>query len=473
MGDMEMRVDLLVIGSGPGGYGAAFRGADLGLDVALVDPRKRPGGVCLHEGCIPSKTYLYLAELLEENKRAAKMGVHYRPPDIHLEEVRAWKEQVVGDMANGLVGLSDARGIQLISALAHFEDSTSARLEGSEISRIRFKKCIVATGSEPVLLPGSVAGPGSRIMTSKEALDLADIPGDMLIVGGGYIGLEIGTIYAALGSRIHLVELENRLLSGVDRDLVAPLQRHLEHLFGRIDLQTRIVELKESEDGLSVRLQKPEGEETLHFDKALVAVGRRPVSDRLGLENTRVNVDQRGFIRTDDGCRTTDENIFAVGDVRGGMMLAHTAIRQGRVAAEAAAGRQAAYDVRAIPAVVYTDPQIAWCGLTEEEAKAGNIAVKVLRYPWKYSGRAATMGATDGLTKILADPRDGRILGVGICGRDTEGLIAEGVLAIEMGALAEDLALSLHPHPTLSETLGEAAEIFLGSPTHILPGKKT
>ncbi len=472
MGDMEMKVDLLVIGSGPGGYGAAFRGADLGLDVAMVDPRRRPGGVCLHEGCIPSKTYLHVAELLEESRVAHKMGIHFSRPEINPGEVLSWKNHIVDNMADGLVSLAESRGIQLIRGTAHFESSTGVRLQGAEISRIRFNKCIIATGSQAVSLPGSSSGGNGRIMNSREALELPDVPADLLIVGGGYAGLELGTIYAALGSRIHLVEQGNRLMSGVDQDLVAPLQRRLEQLFSRIDLHTGVAGLEESENGVIARLEKQDGIETLHFDRALVAVGRRPVSADLGLEITNVATDDRGFIRTDDQMRTKDNTIFAVGDVCGGVMLAHTAIRQGRVAAEAAAGKSSVYDVRAVPAVVYTDPQIAWCGLTEEEAGAGGIGVSILRFPWKYSGRGATMDATAGLTKIITDRQDGRVLGVGICGRNAEGLIGEGVLAIEMGALAEDLALSLHPHPTFSETLEEAAEIFLGSPTHILPGKK-
>jgi dihydrolipoamide dehydrogenase len=472
MGDMVMTVDLVVIGSGPGGYGSAFRAADLGLDVALIDPRPRPGGVCLHEGCIPSKTFLFLAELILDTRRAGKMGVRFSEPEIDLVAMQSWKNQVIDNMADGLVSLSSRRGVQLIKGTAQFENNTTVRLEGSEISRLKFKHAIIATGSIPLVFPGTKPTPESRIMSSTGALSLKDIPEKMLIIGGGYVGLELGTVYAALGSKIWLAELQDRLLPEVDQDLVQPLKRQLTELFEDIYLQTRITSLTETDDGVEVHFETPEGKQAHHFERVLVAMGRKPVSYGLGLENTDVKIDDRGFIEVDDQQRTTAPNIFAVGDVAGGMMLAHTATREGRIAAEVIAGKTSTFDVRAIPAVVYTDPQIAWCGLTEREAKARKISVIVEKFPWKYSGRANTMGATDGLTKILADPIDGRILGIGITGRETEGLISEGVLAIEMGALAEDMALSLHPHPTLSETEGEAAEIFMGSPTHMLPKKK-
>ena len=472
VGDMEMRVDVAVIGSGPGGYGAAFRAADLGLDVALIDPRPRPGGVCLHEGCIPSKSCLFLAGLILDTRRAKKMGLHFAEPELDLTAVNSWKKGVIDTMADGLVGLCNKRDIQLITGTAHFESATSLRLEGSDISRLKFASAIIATGSRPI--PFSGAGPvaGGRIMSSTEALTLTEIPRRLLVIGGGYVGLELGTVYAALGSSIHLAELEDRLLPAVDQDLVQPLHRHLSRLFERISLSTRITGLKETADGVEACLTTAAGEETLSFDRVLVAMGRTPLSADLGLEHTAVKTDERGYILVDSRQRTSEANIFAVGDVTGGTMLAHTATREGRIAAEVIAGKTSAFDVRAIPAVIYTKPQIAWCGLTEQQARAGNIPISVLKFPWKYSGRANTMGATDGLTKIIADPADGRILGLGVTGRDTEGLIAEGVLAIEMGALAEDLALSLHPHPTLSETEGEAAEIFLGSPTHLAPSKK-
>ena len=437
MGELSQETDLLVVGSGPGGYAAAFRAADLGLDVTMVDMAQRPGGVCLFQGCIPSKPFLYLSELIHDAQRAESMGIAFGPPKIDLKALRDWKANVIDTMANGLVSLSKRRGVQMLQGRAQFESSDMARLYDCEVSHMKFRHAIIGTGSRPIPFPGTEFKPGGRIMSSTGALALADVPQNLLIIGGGYVGLELGTVYAALGSRVKLVELEDRLLSGVDGDLVEPLHRRLNTIFESIHLKTRVASMQETDDE----------------------------------ENTQVELDESGFIKVDDQLRTTDERIFAVGDVAGGLMLAHKATREGKVAAEVIAGQPSAFDVRAIPAVVYTDPQIAWCGLTEEEARAQNIPIKVQRFPWKFSGRATTMGAPEGLTKIMVDPDSGRIVGVGICGRDTEGLISEGVLAIEMGALAEDMALSIHPHPTLSETEGEAAELYLGSATHILSKK--
>jgi dihydrolipoamide dehydrogenase len=339
------------------------------------------------------------------------------------------------------------------------------------VSRIKFRHAIVATGSRPIEFPGIEFKSGGRIMSSTGALALADVPPTLLVIGGGYVGLELGMVYAALGSRVSLVELEDRLLAGVDTDLVKPLRQRLNTVFNAIRLQTKVVSMKVADSGVDVILEGDVETTEQRFDRVLVAIGRKAHTQDIGLENTGVELDEMGFIKVDDQQRTADGRIFAVGDVVGGMMLAHKATREGKVAAEVIAGKPSAFDVRAIPAVVYTDPQIAWCGQTEEEARRENIAINVQRFPWKFSGRATTMGAPEGLTKIIADPQTGRILGVGICGRDTEGLISEGVLAIEMGALAEDMALSIHPHPTLSETEGEAAELYLGSATHILSKK--
>lgn len=471
MGELVLDTELLIIGSGPGGYGAAFRAADLGLEVTMVDPSLRPGGACLFRGCIPSKTYLFLSELIHDVRRAAHMGISFGEPKIDLCGLRGWCDEVVNTMADGLVTLCKQRGIELIAGLAQFEDSKTVRLSNSSIRRITFANVVIATGSSPISLPGISTIPGGRIMNSTNALALEEIPETLLVVGGGYIGLEIGLLYSDLGSKVTLVEFEDRLLSGVDRDLVDPLERRLAESFESIRLSTRVGELKETDSGVEVMLET--GDETVieQVDRMLVAIGRAPNTDGLGLEYTHVAVGPKGEIVVDEQQRTTDPHIFAAGDVTGGIMLAHTATREGKVAAEVIAGQPSAYDVRAIPAVVYTDPQIAWCGLTEEQALQENIPVKIQRFPWKYSGRAKTMGATDGLTKMLVDPNNGRILGLGITGRNTEGLIAEGVLAIEMGALAEDLALCMHPHPTLSETEGEAAELFLGNATHILSKK--
>lgn len=472
MGELQQECEVLVIGSGPGGYAAAFRAADLGLDVTMVDPAPRPGGVCLHKGCIPSKTFLFLSELIYDARRAESMGIAFGKPRIDLKALRKWKSQVIDTMAEGLVSLSRRRGVQLLQGRAKFESSDTARIHGSEVSHVKFRHAIIATGSRPIAFPGTAFKSGSRIMSSTGALELAEVPQNMLVIGGGYIGLELGMVYAALGSRVRLVELEDRLLSGVDADLVKPLQQRLNTIFEGIHLQTKVAAMKETDGGVDVRLEGDDKKAQQRFERVLVAIGREASSADLGLDNTSVELDQRGFIKVDDRQRTGDERIFAVGDVAGGMLLAHKASREGKVAAEVIAGQPSAFDVRAIPAVVYTDPQIAWCGVTEEQAQKENVPISVHRFPWKFSGRAATMGAPEGLTKIIADPQTGRILGVGIVGRDTEGLISEGVLAVEMGALAEDMALSIHPHPTLSETEAEAAELYLGSATHIL-SKKT
>jgi dihydrolipoamide dehydrogenase len=468
MGELTQEVEVLVIGSGPGGYAAAFRAADLGLDVTMIDPEARPGGVCLYKGCIPSKTFLYLAELIYDAARAEDMGVSFGKPRIDLEALRTWKGKVIDQMANGLVSLSNRRGVQLLKGRVEFENSATVRVHDCEVSHIKFRHAILATGSQPVALPGTAFQPGGRIMSSTGALALADVPEKLLILGGGYVGLELGTVYAALGSRVSLVELEDRLLVGVDQDLVKPLHRRLEKIFESITLKTKVVSMEENANRVNVTFESDIDTPQKTFDRVLVAIGRKPNSQDIGLGNTKVEVDEKGFVIIDDRQRTADERIFAVGDVAGGMMLAHKASREGKVAAEVIAGQTSAFDVRAMPAIVYTDPQIAWCGLTEEQARQENRTVKVLRFPWKFSGRATTMGAPEGLTKIIVDPENGRILGLGITGRDTEGLISEGVLAIEMGALAEDMALSIHPHPTLSETEGEAAEIFIGTATHIL-----
>ncbi len=467
MGELEQETQLLVIGSGPAGYAAAFRAADLGLEVTMVDSAPRPGGVCLFNGCIPSKSLLFLSEMIHDAGRVREMGLRFGEPRIDLEAVRQWKGRVVDDLARGLVGLCRRRGVQRIKARARFEDGRTVRLQGADIRRIRFQDVLVATGSRPVGLDDAPFVSGSRIMSSDGALALRDIPQRLLVVGGGYVGLELGSIYASLGSRVTLVEVGDRLLPGVDRDLVQPLQQRIEAAFDAILFHAEVKTLTEENDRVRAIIETGEGPRETTFDRVLVAVGRRPSSGDLGLELAGVRLDPKGFIVVDDRQRTSAGHIFAAGDVTGGAMLAHKASREGKVAAEVIAGRAAAFDVRAMPAVVYTDPQIAWCGLTEEQAQRRGTEVTVRRFPWKYSGRAATMGLSEGLTKIVIDAQSGRILGAGIVGRDTEGLIAEAVLAIEMGALAEDVALSIHPHPTLSETEAEAAELFLGGATHL------
>jgi dihydrolipoamide dehydrogenase len=472
MGEFTEETQVLVIGSGPGGYAAAFRAADLGLEVTMVDVAPRPGGECLFRGCIPSKTLLSLAELIHDAQRSERMGVAFGKPRIELEKIRSWKDEVVDKLADGLVTLSKKRGVELVKGRAEFEASGTVRLQDSEVSHIKFRHAILATGSSPTPFPGTEFEKGSRIMDSTGALELPEIPESLLIIGGGYIALEMGTVYASLGSRVSLAVRSDRMLRGADTDLVAPLAKRLEELFDAIHFNTRVKSMKEASDGVDVVFEGDVKKPEQSFARVLVAVGRHPTSKGIGLDKTNVKVNDKGFVIVDEQQRTSDEKIFAIGDVAGGLQLAHKAFREGKVAAEVIAGESSAFDVRAIPAVVFTDPQVAWCGLTEEEARKQKRAVRIERYPWKFSPRATTMGATGGVTKMVVDSGTERVLGFGIVGRHAEGLISEGVLAVEMGALAADVGLSIHPHPTLSETVGEVAEIFLGSVTHLLPKKQ-
>ena len=472
MGELSEDTEVLVIGAGPGGYAAAFRAADLGMDVTMVDVEDRPGGECVFRGCIPSKALLFIADLLHDTRRVEHMGIKFSKPELDLDRIREWKNEVVDQLTEGLVTLSDKRGIQRLRGRAMFENSKEVRLQDSEVSRIRFRHAVLATGSHPRPLPDISFEKGSRIMDSAGALELPDIPERLLILGGGYIALEMGSVYAALGSRVTVAVRSERLLRGADPDLAEPLIKKLKESFENIWFNTSPSSMRETEKAVKVRLEGEVDKAEQEFDRVLVAIGREPSSEGIGLENTNVRVNDRGYVEVDERRRTTDDSIFAVGDVAGGPLLAHKAFREGKVAAEVIKGLPSAFDVRAIPAVVYTDPQVAWCGLREEVARKEKRNIEVVRYPWKFSGRAATVGIQDGLTKVVVDPGSGRILGVGITGRDTEGMISEGVLAIEMGALAEDVGFSIHPHPTLSETLGEAAEIFVGSVTHHLPRKR-
>jgi dihydrolipoamide dehydrogenase len=460
MGDMVDEVDVAVVGGGPGGYSAAFRCAELGLETVVIDADRRLGGACLFEGCIPSKALLHVAAVVSEAERAKEWGVDFGEPRISLDPLRKWKqERVIGKLARGLAGVAKAKGVTLIGGRAIFEDSSTLRIEGDTLQKIRFKHAIVATGSEPSPLPG-VALRSDRVMDSTAALELPDIPERLLVIGGGYIGLELGTVYATLGSRVTLVEMTEGLLPGVDRDLVQPLQRRIEKLFAAVHLRTKVTGLRETGDRVEATL---EGQDPQTFDRVLVAVGRRARSGGLGLEATRVRLtDRGGFVQIDDRCRTDDPHVYAVGDVTGEPMLAHRAMRQGKVAAEALAGQPAAFDNVAIPAVVFTDPEIAWCGLSEAQAKSQGMETKVSKFQWAASGRAATIGRADGLTKLVADAASGRVVGVGIVGPGAGELIAEATLAVETAALVEDVAATIHAHPTLSETLMEAAENLLG-----------
>jgi dihydrolipoamide dehydrogenase len=461
MGDLVDEVEVAVLGGGPGGYSAAFRCAELGLETVVIDAAQRLGGACLFEGCIPSKALLHVAAVLGEAERAREFGVDFGEPRISLDALRKWKqERVVGKLARGLASVAKAKGVEVIGGRGLFEDSHTLRIEGGEaLRKVRFKHAIVATGSRPSGLPG-VTLTSERVMDSTAALELPDVPERLLVIGGGYIGLEMGTVYATLGSRVTLVEMTDGLLPGVDRDLVQPLQRRIETLFAATHLGTRVTALRQAGEQIEAEL---EGRGTERFDRVLVAVGRRAQSDGIGLEATGARLTERGaFIEVDERGRTADPHVYAVGDVTGEPMLAHRAMRQGKVAAEALAGRPAAFDNVAIPAVVFTDPEIAWCGLSEAQAKAQGSTVKVAKFQWAASGRAATIGRSDGLTKLVADAATGRVLGVGLVGPGAGELIAEAALAVETAALAEDLAVTIHAHPTLSEGLMEAAERLLG-----------
>lgn len=471
---MAERTDLVVIGGGPGGYAAAFRAADLGMDVTLVDLEADPGGVCLYRGCIPSKALLHVAKLIDEAGHAADWGVTFAKPEIDLDRLRGFKDDVVAKLTGGLGQLAKRRKVRFLRARARFASATKLALEavgdGDVPAELEFGQAILATGSSPARVPGFPES--DRVLDSTSALDLADVPKRLLVVGGGYIGLELGTVYAALGSKVTVVEMLDGLLPGADDDLVRPLAKRLEPRFEAIRLSTKVGSMKVAGKKVKVELDGGDGPATGTFDRVLVSIGRRPNSSDLGLDATKVEVGDGGFVHVDDAMRTAEPTIFAIGDLVGQPMLAHKASHEGVVAAENAAGGKAVFDPSAIPAVVFTDPEIAWAGLTEREAKERGREIEVARFPWAASGRAKTLGRDDGLTKLILDPSTGRVLGVGLCGPGAGELIAEGVLAIEMGAVAEDLARTIHPHPTLSETVMESAEVFFGHATHTYKPKR-
>ena len=460
---------LAVIGGGPGGYAAAFLAADMGMEVTLVDLAPNPGGVCLYRGCIPSKALLHIAKLLTETRHATEWGITFGEPQIDLDKLRGWKEGVVKGLTDGLGQLSARRKVTSIQGRANFQNATTLVIQNSdrEEETLQFTHAIVATGSRPAALPG-IHLESPRLLNSTSALELQDIPPRLLVIGGGYIGLELGSVYAALGSQVTVVEMTDGLLPGADRDLVRFVAKPLESRFEAIMLKTKVTDVAEVADGLQVSLEGPDGAlEPQVYDKVLVSIGRRPNASGLGLQNTGVVINERGFIEVNEQMRTAEASIYAIGDVVGEPMLAHKASHEGRCAVEAIAGHRVAFEPQAIPAVVFTDPELAWCGLTETQARRDNRNVEIARFPWAASGRAMTMGSGDGLTKLLIDPETERILGVGLAGSGAGELIAEGVLAIEMGTLASDLKLSIHPHPTLSETMMEAAEVFFGQSTHL------
>ncbi len=461
---------VVVIGGGPGGYPAAFHAADHGMDVTLIDTEKNPGGVCVYRGCIPSKALLHIARVIEETAEAKEMGVTFGTPKINVKQLREWKESVVNRLTGGTGMLRKQRKIKSIQGRAAFVDEHTLQVtkpDGKE-EKVSFDNAIIATGSHPTVVP-SLHIDSSRVLDSTTALDLEDVPKSLLVIGGGYIGLEMGTVYAALGSKVSVIEMTGGLLPGADRDLVRVLAKRLEKKFESILLNTKVTELKEQKNGIKVTFENADGEKTSKvYEKVLISVGRTPNTKDIGLENTGIKVGDRGFIEIDGQRRTAVPHIYAIGDVAGDPMLAHKASHEGIVAVEAILGKKSVFEPQAIPAVVFTDPEIAWTGLSETEAKARNIPVKVSRFNWAASGRAMSLERTEGVTKLLCEPDSGRLLGVGIAGVGAGEMIAEATLAVEMGATAEDLKLTIHAHPTLSETMMEAGEAFYGNATHAI-----
>jgi dihydrolipoyl dehydrogenase len=471
---MPKSTQLVVIGAGPGGYAAAFYAADRGMSVTLVDPEKNPGGVCVYRGCIPSKALLHVADVISESAHAKEFGVEFQKPTIDLGKLRDFKNKVVGTLTAGAGQVRNLRKIQHLQGMASFRDARTLDVElvGGTKDSLTFEHCIIATGSRPATVPGlSIDDP--RVMDSTGALELPDIPKTLLVLGGGYIGLELGSVYAALGTRVTVVEMTPGLLPGADRDLVNILAKRIETICEAVWLNTKVTGMKAAKDGIAVTFEgeAKSGDQT--FDRVLVSIGRKPNSAIPGLDKLKVEIDKRGFIVVDESRRTGEPAIYAIGDVAGEPMLAHKAAHEGRAAVDAIAGdRNVAFEPAAIPAVVFTDPEIAWAGLTETDAEKQGRKVAVAKFPWGASGRAISIGRTDGVTKLVIDPETERVLGVGICGPGAGELIAEGVHAIEMGATAKDLALTIHPHPTLSETVMEAAEVFYGHATHVYRPKR-
>lgn len=465
---------VVVIGGGPGGYAAAYLASDLGMQVTLVNLDKNPGGVCLYRGCIPSKALLHVAKLLNESEDAKNWGIEFARPKIDLNKLRDWKNGVVEKLTSGVGLVGKQRKINFIQGKGSFISSSKLKIEKTEggTEELEFEKAIIATGSIITTIP-SLDIKSKRVLDSTTALDLPAIPKNLLVIGGGYIGLELGSVYQALGSKVSVVEMTSGLLPGADRDLVSYLAKRIEKSFDQIMLNSKVVEMKEVKDGIKVKIEDKDGKtsETV-YDYVLMSIGRKPSTAGLGLENTKVKINQRGWITVNEQMRTDDPNIFAIGDIAGEPMLAHKASHEGRVAAEVIAGHKSAFEPLAIPAVVFTDPEIAWAGITENQAKEKGINYEVAKFPWAASGRAITLDRTDGLTKLIVDPDTQRILGIGICGPGAGELIAEGVLAIEMGANLTDLKLTIHPHPTLSETIMEAAEAFFGQSTHMYKPKR-
>jgi len=469
-------IQVVVIGGGPGGYAAAFLAADLGLTTVLVDAEPNPGGVCVYRGCIPSKALLHVAKLIAESRHAKAWGIEFGEPKVDLDKLRAFKDGVVKRLTSGTGQLAKARKVTFIQGVASLVDPRSLTIKktaGGE-ETVQFEHAIIATGSVPAI-PPMLRVDDPRVMDSTGALDLPDVPKTLLVVGGGYIGLELGSVYAQLGSAVTVVEMTGGLLLGADRDLVDILAKRINSTMKSVLLNTRVTQITAEEAGIRVVFEGAGVTEDAReqvFDRVLVSVGRRPNASVPGLGKTKVQLTERGFIVVDEQMRTAEPSIFAIGDVVGEPMLAHKASHEGRVAVEVIAGENVAFRSRAIPAVVFTDPEIAWAGLTEAQAQAEGRTVSIARFPWGASGRAVTLDRSDGMTKLVIDPSTERILGVGLVGPGAGELIAEGALAIEMGANATDLRLTIHPHPTLTETVMESAEVFFGQATHVYRPKR-
>lgn len=456
VGEFTQEAELVVLGGGPGGYSAAFRAAELGIETVIVDPHGGLGGVCLHHGCIPSKTLLCIGEAIGLAERAQRFGVQFSKPRVDLAKVRQWAQQTIETLAAGLEGLRKKHGVELIKGAARFEDSRNIVVHDGQVSRLRFKRAVIATGSSP-LSPPSEWPRSPRVMDSAAALALEAVPRTLLVIGSDYIAVELASLYAGLGSEVTLAAPDGQLLPQADADLVRPLARRLDTILAEVCLGTTITDVREAANGLDVRFSGDHAAKRNTFERVLAAVGLRPNTDQLDLAKAQVQLDTHGFVQVDDQQRSSNPRIFAVGDVTGEPMLADKAMHQARVAAEVIAGWKSAYDPRAVPCVVFTDPQVAWCGLSEAQAKAAGIPYQVSTAPWATSGRAVSMGRTDGRTKLIVDPDTKLLLGMGMVGAGAAELIAQGVLALEMGAEVGDLASSIQPHPTLSELIGEAA----------------
>ena len=469
----KKHIDIIVIGSGPGGYASAFRAADLGREVLIVDKDPTLGGVCLNRGCIPSKTLLHIAKVLEEAESLKNMGVGFSKPKIDIDGVRSWKSKIVTQLSSGISQMAKARKVQTIQGEATFLSNSEIQIKsGSKKQVVTFDHCVIAAGSSSSMIPG-IPMDNKDVLTSRTALDLVRIPKNLLIIGGGYIGLEMGTVFNSLGSVVSVAEFLPNLLPGADADLVKPLARKLKKQFEEIYLSTKITNVKPSKPkGLTVTMEKNGRTSTKKFDQVLVAVGRKPNTKNMGLENTTIIINEKGFITVDKCQKTNIDNIYAIGDIAGDPMLAHKATHEGKVAAEVICGLPAEFDAKAIPAVIFTDPEIAWVGITEDEAKDKSIPYKKGEFPWAASGKSLALGRNEGRTKIIFDPDTKRTIGVGIVGPNAGDLISEGALAIEMGADAEDISLTVHPHPTLGETFANAAEVFEGTVTDLYIPKK-